>query len=126
MQRAFSHSMFMKKVLLLTVVLSSFAGICNAASMPFGVASAYNLVALGTVDTNGNTVIAGNISTNSDVTGRVAAANMITTGTTIGSHLNADPFGSAATFDLVAPEQRPHHCMVVWRTLRELGVAFRS
>lgn len=31
-----------------------------------------------------------------------------------------------ATFDLVAPEQRPHHCMVVWRTLRELGVAFRS
>jgi choice-of-anchor A domain-containing protein len=94
--------MFMKKVLLLTVALTSFAGICNASSMPFGVASAYNLVALGTVDTNGNTVIAGNISTNSDVTGRVAAANMITTGTTIGSHLNADPFGSAATFDLVA------------------------
>ena len=94
--------MFIKKFLLFTLALSSFAGICNASSLPFGVASAYNLVALGTVDSSGNTVIAGNISTNADVTGRVAAANQITTGTTIGSSLNSDPFGSFATFDLVA------------------------
>jgi len=94
--------MVIKKFLLLTVALSSFAGISNAASMPFGVASAYNLVALGTVDANGNTVIAGNISTNADVTGRVAAANKITVGTTIGSNLNSDPYGSAAVYDFVS------------------------
>lgn len=29
-----------------------------------------------------------------------------------------------ATFDLVAPKHRPHPCRVVWRTLREIGVAF--
>ena len=94
--------MFLKKFLLLSASLSLFAGICHAESMPFGIASAYNLVALGTVDANGNTLIAGNISTNADITGRVAAANKITAGTTIGSSLNADPFGSAATYDFVS------------------------
>lgn len=31
-----------------------------------------------------------------------------------------------ATFDLIAPRHRPHPCRVVWRTLRELGVAFQD
>lgn len=69
---------------------------------PFGVASAYNLVALGTVDSQGNAVIAGNVNTSADVTGRVAAAGMVLTGTTIGSSLNGDPWGSLATYDLVS------------------------
>ena len=47
-------------------------------------------------------IIAGNISTNADVTGRVAAANKITVGTTIGSSLNSDPYGSAAVYDFVS------------------------
>jgi len=41
---------------------------------PFGVASAYNLVALGTT---GSSPIAGTIATNADVTGRAAAADQI-------------------------------------------------
>jgi hypothetical protein len=28
------------------------------------------------------------------------------------------------TFDLIAPNHRPHPCRVAWRTLREVGVAF--
>jgi choice-of-anchor A domain-containing protein len=94
--------MNIQKILLLSASLSLFAGVCQAASMPFGIASAYNLVALGTVDANGNTLIAGNISTNADITGRVAAANQVTVGTTIGSSLNADPYGSAAVYDFVS------------------------
>jgi len=94
--------MLIKKLLLLTVAFSLSAGISHASSLPFGIASAYNLVALGTVDANGHTLIAGNISTNADVTGRVAAANQITVGTTIGSSLNSDPFGSAAMYDFVS------------------------
>jgi choice-of-anchor A domain-containing protein len=73
---------------------------------PFGVASAYNLVALGTT---GGTPIAGNINDpNADVTGRVAAAGTITSGMTIGSDITnppnalTDPFGSSALFGLVA------------------------
>jgi hypothetical protein len=31
-----------------------------------------------------------------------------------------------ATFDLIAPKHRPHPCRVAWRTLREIGVAFRD
>jgi choice-of-anchor A domain-containing protein len=63
---------------------------------PFGVASAYNLVALGT------TGIAGTIATNADVTGRAAAADQILIGTTFGSSLNNDPWGSLASFGLVS------------------------
>jgi len=77
--------------------------VCKADGLaPFGVASAYNLVALGTVDSHGNTVIAGNISTNADVTGRVAASGKVLNGTTIGSNLYADPWGSLAPYDLVS------------------------
>jgi len=75
----------------------SVAGVvCSAESAPLGVASAYNLVALGTVNSYGNTVIAGNIATNADVEGRIAAANQVTQSTTIGSTLGSDPFGSLA------------------------------
>ena len=66
---------------------------------PFGVASAYNLVALGTT---GSSPIAGTISTNADVTGRAAAADQILTGTTFGSSLNSDPWGSLATYGVVS------------------------
>jgi hypothetical protein len=30
-----------------------------------------------------------------------------------------------STFDLIAPGHRPHPCRVVWRTLKEIGVAFQ-
>jgi choice-of-anchor A domain-containing protein len=66
---------------------------------PFGVASAYNLVALGTT---GPSAIAGTIGTNADVTGRAAAASQILIGTTFGSSLNNDPWGSLATFGVVS------------------------
>jgi choice-of-anchor A domain-containing protein len=90
-------------VSLLAVTLATLPSVCKADGVaPFGVASAYNLVALGTVDSHGNTVIAGNISTNADITGRVAAAGMVTNGTTIGSNLYSDPWGSLAQYDLVS------------------------
>ena len=86
--------------------LAAFAAlpsVCKAEGVaPFDIASAYNLVALGTVDSHGNTLIAGNISTSADVTGRIAAAGTVLTGTTIGSSLNGDPWGSLASFDLVS------------------------
>jgi len=66
---------------------------------PFGVASAYNLVALGTT---GPSAIDGTIGTNADVTGRAAAADQILFGTTFGSSLNNDPWGSLATYGLVS------------------------
>ena len=72
---------------------------------PFGAASAYNVVALGSVDAQGNTLLTGNISDNSDITGRVAASGMFLQGTTIGSDLGTalpDPFGSMARFDFIA------------------------
>src|ERR1700761_9327423 len=83
--------------------LAGLSTISFADTLPLGAASAFNLVALGTVDSNGNTVIAGNIGTNADVTGRIAAANMVTVGTTIGSGLGSnDPYGSSTTFAVVA------------------------
>ncbi len=92
----------MKNFVRFALLLSVCPCVCRAGTLPFGVASAYNLVALGTVDGSGHTVIAGNISTNADVTGRIAAAGMVLSGTTVGSSLNSDPYGSAATFDLVS------------------------
>ncbi len=67
-----------------------------ASTAPFGVLSAYNVVALG------DTVLTGNISDSADITGRVAAANMVLSGTTFGSSLNADPYGSLSTYAVVA------------------------
>lgn len=69
---------------------------CTAAayadSAPFGVASAYNLVAL-----------TGNVGTQADVGGRIAAAGYITQSTTVGSHLGTDPYGSLANgYEMVA------------------------
>ena len=79
------------------LALVVFAGIAKADPVaPFGVASAYNLIALGT------TGVAGTVSTSADVTGRVAAADQVLAGTTIGSSLNSDPWGSLATFGLVS------------------------
>jgi choice-of-anchor A domain-containing protein len=95
--------MKIKYLSLLAVSLVVLPSLCKADGVaPFGVASAYNLVALGTVDSHGNTVIAGNISTTADITGRVAAAGMVTSGTTIGSNLYSDSWGSLAHFDLVS------------------------
>jgi choice-of-anchor A domain-containing protein len=95
--------MKIKFAFLVAASLAVLPGLSKADGLaPFGVASAYNLVALGTVDSHGNTVIAGNIATNADITGRVAAAGMVTKGTTIGSNLYNDPWGSLASFDVVS------------------------
>ncbi|MDE3104988.1 MAG: choice-of-anchor A family protein [Acidobacteriota bacterium] len=81
--------------------------VSKADAVPFGAASAYNLVALGTVDSNGNTVLAGTIATNADIGGRVAAADQVLLGTTLGSALVTDPFASQATYALVSPNGLP-------------------
>ncbi|HLI76221.1 MAG TPA: choice-of-anchor A family protein [Acidobacteriaceae bacterium] len=87
------------QITLLSLALIGGAVQAKADSVPFGVASAYNLVALGV---SGSSTLTGNISTSADVGGRVAAADMVTAGTTIGSTLNTDPFGSLATNDVVS------------------------
>lgn len=80
------------------VALCGFAGclVSYADTAPFGVASAFNLVALGTVNSSGQTVIAGNISTGADVEGRIAAANDVTNISGVGATLGSDPYGSLA------------------------------
>lgn len=88
--------MFNKSVAVIAFCLFAGCLVSYADSAPFGVLSAYNLVALGTVDSNGNPVIAGNVATGSDVEGRIAAANQVTQATTIGSSLGSDPYGSLA------------------------------
>jgi choice-of-anchor A domain-containing protein len=74
-----------RKIVLLAVSLgfASFSGVGRADSI-LGVASAYNLVALG----NGS--VAGNISDSSDVGGRVAAAGIVTL-SSVGQSLVNDP-----------------------------------
>lgn len=89
--------MMNKQVVLFAAVLAAFPGVCLADSVaPFGVASAYNLVALG------YNSIDGSITANSDVTGRIAAATTVSGSMTLGSSLNSDPWGSLATYGLVA------------------------
>lgn len=95
-------AMTMKKAIFLMSVLCVVPAVCKADAVPFGTASAYNLVALGTVDASGNTVIAGTIATNADVNGRVAAADQVLIGTTIGSTLNSDPWAAYATYGVVS------------------------
>jgi choice-of-anchor A domain-containing protein len=87
-----------RKALPVLVLCASIScAICYADPAPFGAASAFNLVALG----NGSTP--GNIGTNSDVGGRIAAAGEVTQATTIGSSLGSDPWGSLADgFAMVA------------------------
>jgi len=42
-----------------------------------------------------------------------------------GAKLEVASVGSIPqTFDLVAPDHRPHPCRVIWRALKELGVEF--
>lgn|GEM_PF-1237487 len=100
--------MKLRTIVLLTAVCSS-PLICNAD--PFGVASAYNLVTLGTVNANGQTVIAGTVNTGSEVTGRVAAYGKILSVGTVGTNLvggqlpdpyyNGSVFGGTS-FDVIA------------------------
>jgi len=81
----------------------AFGALGYADTAPFGVASAFNLVALGTVNAHGQTLIAGNIATPSDVEGRIAAANQVSQASTIGGNLRGDPYGSLASgYALVA------------------------
>lgn len=77
--------MYSKSLAVVIFSLSLFSVTCYADTAPFGVASAYNLVAL-----------SGNIGTNADVEGRIAAAGDVTVATTIGSTLGSDPWGSLA------------------------------
>lgn len=89
-----------KALVILSVTLAT-SLVCKATTVPFGVASAYNLFAVGTADSHGNTLIAGNVNTSADVTGRIAAAGTILNVTTLGSTLNSDPYGALAPFDLI-------------------------
>jgi choice-of-anchor A domain-containing protein len=97
--------MNIRNLVVLTATLAAFPMACHADSL-LGAAAAYNLVALGTVDAQGNTVIAGNINTQADITGRIAAANMVLSGTTVGSAFQnggaTDPFGFAGAYSIVA------------------------
>jgi choice-of-anchor A domain-containing protein len=97
--------MNIRNLVVLTATLAALPVACHADSL-LGAAAAYNLVALGTVDAQGNTVIAGNINTQADITGRIAAANMVLSGTTVGSAFQnggaTDPFGSSGSYSLVA------------------------
>jgi hypothetical protein len=34
--------------------------------------------------------------------------------------------GIPDTFDLLIPGHHPHHCRVMWRSLKEMGVAYRD
>lgn len=68
---------------------------------PFGAASAYSLVALGGVNTKG-AAVAGTINTQADITGRIAAADKVLHGTTVGSNLGSDPYGASAKYDIVS------------------------
>jgi choice-of-anchor A domain-containing protein len=92
----------MRSLIVFLLSLGTLSSVCHADSLaPFGTASAYNLVALGGNNKNG-AAVAGTISTQADVTGRVAAADKVTTGTTVGSHLGSDPWGALAAFDIVS------------------------
>ena len=81
-------------------MLSVLPSVLHADPIPaFGVASAYNLVALG------SGMYAGNITLGPDSGGRVAAAGTVTSGasgSTIGASLVNDPFGGLAAYGLVA------------------------
>jgi|SRR6185312_4869528 len=102
--------MKLKEILVLTAVLSASSLVCKADS--FGIASGYNVVALGVTASSGHAAVAGNITSNSEVTGRVAAAGSVSGIGTIGSALVntgqfPDPYAADATFngttyDLVA------------------------
>jgi choice-of-anchor A domain-containing protein len=97
--------MNLQRLILAAAITTALPGICRADSV-LGVAGAYNLVALGTVNSQGNTVIAGNITTGSDITGRIAAANeilgeSITVGSAFQSH-GPDPNGFAGAYAIVA------------------------
>jgi choice-of-anchor A domain-containing protein len=92
--------MSINKFVVVALTLGFISTVALAAPVaPFGVASAYNLVALGTT---GPSAIDGTIATSADVTGRAAAADEILYGTTFGSSLNSDPWGSLATYGLVS------------------------
>src|ERR1700722_15646128 len=84
----------------LAIAMATVASVCHADPLlPFGAASAYNLVALG------SSTYAGNITLGPDVGGRVAAAGTITSsssGSTIGSSIVNDTFGGLAAYGLVA------------------------
>ncbi len=96
--------MLSKSLAITIAAIFGLCGVCHAGPLaPFGTASAYNLFALGTVDSHGNTILPGTVGTQADVTGRIAAAAQVTQGTTIGSSLGSDPWGSLAPYDLVSP-----------------------
>jgi choice-of-anchor A domain-containing protein len=90
----------LNKLILPMLMLSLVPAVGYADPIPvFGVASAYNLVALG------SSTYAGNITLGPDVGGRVAAAGTITSspsGSTIGSSIVNDTFGGLAAYGLVA------------------------
>jgi choice-of-anchor A domain-containing protein len=98
--------MHLQKIVLFAALSLSLPVVAHADPVPpFGAASAYNLVALG------SSAYAGNITAGVDVTGRVAANGTLTSGsygnTNIGSNIANDPYGSSADFAAVATSLTP-------------------
>jgi choice-of-anchor A domain-containing protein len=89
------------KTRLLALLSLSLPAFCNSAwANPLGVASAYNVIAIGST---GQYAIAGNINTSSDIGGRVAAAGTIVNVSQAGLHtIPNDPYGTPSTFTFVS------------------------
>lgn len=91
--------MHTKKLFLLAATIAALPAVVWADPIaPFGPASAYNLFAVG------SSTLAGNVTTGADVGGRVAAAGTVTStsgGSTIGSSIVNDSFGSGLTNAIV-------------------------
>ena len=91
--------MHTKKLLLLAATIGALPAVVWADPIaPFGPASAYNLFAVG------SSTLSGNVTTGADVGGRVAAAGTVTStsgGSTIGSSIVNDSFGSGLTNAIV-------------------------
>ncbi len=88
----------MKKIAAIVLGISLCSAVSRAGSVPFGAASAFNIVALGCSSSSApcSGPKAGNVSTTADVEGRIAAAGTISGATTVGSTLGSDPYGSLA------------------------------
>lgn len=88
-----------KKLVLLAAAFAALPGVAWANQIPpFGAASAYNLFAVG------SSSLVGDVTTGADVGGRVAAAGTVMGGqfgSTIGSSIVNDPFGTGLTNAIV-------------------------
>jgi choice-of-anchor A domain-containing protein len=90
----------MRPSLSVVLALSALAFSSPAWATPFGVASSYNVVAIGST---GPYAITGNITASSDIGGRAAAAGTIENAPQVGLHtIPNDPYGSSGTYTFVS------------------------